>query len=339
LGYRIGLIGKKHFGPEDSFPFDYPDDARTFMTADSSPFCLIFASHHPHPKWPNPKGYDPEKITVPSFLVDNAETRQALCRYYTAVSAFDTEVGEYLYMLQKSGRDQNTIVIISSEQGPDLPGGKWTCYDYGLRTQLIVSWPGVIQPGTETDAMIQYVDVAPTLVELAGGKLINIDTGLSGAPDGGTGFDGKSFLAVLQGKKNEHNSIVFGVHTTEGIITGKPYPIRSIRDKQYKYILNLMPDATFQNIMTERNYENIWDSWVRDASLCEHNMLLTKHYQHRPPEEFYDIEKDPFEQHNLAGQAQYRERMNLMKAQLDNWMVQQGDKGIETEISYQKSRR
>lgn len=339
LGYRVGLKGKKHFGPQECFPFDAPGDVYDYMTEIASPFCLIFASHHPHPKWPEPEGYDPEKISMPPFLVDNAETRQALCRYYTAVTAFDTEVGKYLDILQKSGKTDNTMVIVTSEQGPDLPGGKWTCYDYGLRTQFIVRWPNVIQPGKETDAMIQYVDVVPTLIEIAGGNPGDIDTGLTGGPNGGTGFDGRSFMSVLRDRANQHNEVVFGVHTTQGIVAGKPYPIRSIRDRRYKYIMNLMPGTTFQNIMTERNYENIWNSWVRDAKTDKRAARLTKRYQHHPPEEFYDVDKDPFEQNNLAEQPRYREQMDQMKKQLKAWMVRQGDRGIETETAKQKHKK
>lgn len=339
LGYRVGLRGKKHFGPTESFPFDKPKGISEYMTKDNAPFCLIFASHHPHPKWPQPKGYESDKITVPPFLVDNAETRQALCRYYTAVTAFDSEVGNYLNILEESGRADNTIVIVTSEQGPDLPGGKWTCYDYGLRTQFIVKWPNVTQPGKETDAMIQYVDVLPTLIEIAGGNPVDIDTRLTGGPNSGTGFDGRSFMSVLRGKATQHNKVVFGAHTTQGIIAGKPYPIRSIRDRRYKYIMNLMPDAIFQNIMTEKNYENIWNSWVRDAKTDKRAATLTKRYQHRPPEEFYDVDKDPFEQNNLAEQPQYRERMNQMKEQLEAWMAQQGDKGVETETAKREHKK
>ncbi|MBL7114545.1 MAG: sulfatase [Kiritimatiellae bacterium] len=331
LGYRVGLKGKKHFGPAESFPFDKPKSITEYMTKDNAPFCLIFASHHPHPKWPQPKGYDPNKITVPPFLVDNVETRQALCRYYTAVTAFDTEVGDYLDRLQKSGKADNTIVIVTSEQGPDFPGGKWTCYDYGLRTQFIVKWPDVISPDKETAAMIQYVDVAPTLIEIAGGNPEDIDTGLNGGPNSGRGFDGRSFMSLLRGKATQHNNVVFGVHTTQGIIAGKPYPVRSIRDRRYKYIINLMPEAMFQNIMTEKNYENIWNSWIRDAKTDKRAARLTKRYQHRPPEEFYDVDRDPFEQNNLADQPQYREQMNQMKEQLEAWMARQGDRGVKTE--------
>ena len=333
LGYRVGLKGKKHFGPQASFPFDVVKDVRAYMEADEKPFCLVFASNYPHPAWPEIDGYDPGSIKVPPHLVDNPETRAALCRYYTAVSKFDDEVGQYLKLLEEAGQSDNTIFIVSSEQGPDFPGGKWTCYDYGLRTQFLVRWPDAVRPGRVTDAMIQYVDVLPTIIELAGGKPDEIDAGRPGAPGGGRGFDGRSFAGVIRGASDSHGEFAFGVHTTQGIIAGKPYPVRSVRNRRYKLIMNLMSDATFQNIMTEKNYEQIWNSWVRDAQTCETAARLTRRYQHRPAEEFYDLQADPFEQRNLADDPAHRERIDRMKAVLESWMSQQGDRGIETELA------
>lgn len=331
LGYRVGIKGKEHFGPEAAFPFDRVSDDFAYMSIDSEPFCLIFASDYPHPAWPQISKYDPAQITVPEFMVDNEETRQALCRYYTAVTAFDTEVGELLNALKRSGKKENTVVIVTSEQGPDFPFGKWTCYDYGLRTQFIVRWPGEIKPGRTTDAMIQYVDVLPTIIELAGADPTSIDTGLPGDPEGGTGFDGKSFLKVLKGETDRHGDVVYGVHTTYGIIAGKPYPVRSVRDHHYKYILNPLSDEKFENIVTEKNYENYWNSWVRDAEGSEQAARLVHRYQFRPEEEFYDVVNDPFEQRNLAKRPEFREKMDQMKKQLIEWMTQQSDRGIETE--------
>lgn len=325
LGYRVGLKGKKHFGPRESFPFDSPKGLVDYMKADG-PFCLVFASGHPHPKWPEVKGYDPAKIKVPPCLVDNAETRAALCRYYTAVTLFDDEVGQCLKALDESGKANETLVIVTSEQGPDFPFGKWTCYDYGLKTQFIARWPEVVKGGGTTDAMVQYVDVVPTLVEMAGGDPLKADTGL------GAGFDGRSFLKVLKGEADQHHEVVYGVHTTHGINMGKPYPIRSIRNDRYKYILNPGSDSRFQNLITEKNYEDFWESWVRDAENSENAAKLVERYQSRPEVEFYDIVNDPFELNNLSGKVEYRKQMEDMRKQLNEWMEQQGDQGLETEM-------
>src|SRR5690606_23846440 len=100
------------------------------------------------------------------------------------------------------------------------PGGKWTCYDAGLRTALVMRWPGRIEAGSTRDAMVQYVDVVPTLLEAAGTDPATVDVGIGGAPaEAGNprGFDGRSFLPVLLGKSQTHRDYVYGIQTTRGI--------------------------------------------------------------------------------------------------------------------------
>jgi uncharacterized sulfatase len=338
LGYRVGLIGKKHIGPRDSFPFAAASES--FVTGrKGEPFCLVVASNQPHVPWnAGPRDYDPEKLTVPPHLVDNRETRKNLAAYYSEVTAFDAQVGRWMQVVDGVNLTRKTIFLVTSEQGAQFPGGKWTCYDYGLRTALIFRWPGKVKAGSRSRAMVQYVDVLPTLVEAAGGDPAKIDTGLAGAPGGGRGFDGRSFLGVLLGKTDVHNKYVFGVHTTQGIIAGNPYPIRSIRDGKYKYIMNLMPEATFQNTVTEQDGQGYWAAWKRDAATDPRAGALVQKYQKRPAEEFYDVEKDPLEQKNLAADPSRRARMDAMKRELLAWMAQQGDRGVETELAASERR-
>jgi len=337
LGYRVALSGKRHIGPPESFPFERAKSPEKYIEeAGRDPFCLVVAFGSPHVPWPKPEGYDPERASVPPYLVDTPETRAALARYYTEITMLDGQVGDVLNAVERSGRGENTIVIFTSEQGAQFPFGKWTCYDLGLRVALIVRWPGVVAPGSTSDAIVQYVDVVPTLVEAAGGDPRHFDTGLPGDPDGGRGFDGRSFLGVLTDKRTAHGRYAFGVQTTQGIIDGKPYPVRSVCDGRMKYIRNLMPEATFQNYLTQRNIEGFWNSWVAAAERDEFAARRVELYQHRPAEELYDLDRDPFELNNLAGQPEYREKMDALRRVLDGWMQQQGDRGVETELGYKR---
>ncbi|MEM9015478.1 MAG: sulfatase [Verrucomicrobiota bacterium] len=333
LGYDVHLYGKTHFGPTDSFPFKITE--KLILPTGPDPFCLVVATKMPHQPWPKNETYDPENLTLPPYLIDNPETRLAMARYYTEVTQLDGVVGDLLSQLEANGQADNTVVIFTSEQGSAFFGGKWTCYDRGLKTALIVRWPGEVAPGSESDALVQYVDVVPTLVELAGGDPATVDTGRSGAPGGGNGFDGKSFLEILRGQREEHHPYVYGVHTMQGAWVGGPFPIRSIRDDRYKFIWNLMPERPFANFLMVQDKLNCWKSWVRDAAADPAAAEIVERWVKRPEFEFYDTENDPFELVNLADDPSHSDRIEGMKTTLEAWMKQQGDKGIETELSNQ----
>jgi uncharacterized sulfatase len=336
LGYRVGLCGKKHFGPPESFPFERvpPKKIPDFLARDrTQPFMLVVCSHSPHLPWKegDASAYDPAKLTLPPYLVDTPETRQALTKYYAEVTDFDREVGECLKHLADAGAEADTIFLYTSEQGAQFPHGKWTCYDVGLRTALVARWPGRVRAGSVSDAMVQYVDVVPTLIEAAGGDPAAVDTGRPDAR-GDRGFDGRSFLGVLLGKTDAHHDVVFGAHTTRGIIAGSDcYPIRSVRSRRYKYIRNLNHEAAFHNtlIQSEKTY---WPSWLEKAKTDPHAARLVEMYRHRPAEELYDLQNDPWELENLAGDPALAEVQADLSQRLDAWMAQQGDRGNETEM-------
>ena len=332
LGYRVGLIGKKHFGPPESFPFDNVKNAKEYMQR-KGPFCLVVASKSPHTPWPKAHGYDGDKLTVPPYLVDTPETRSALARYYTEITHLDGEVGSYMKMVKQLGIEDNTIFIFTSEQGSNFPFAKWTCYDLGLRTALIVRGPGRSKPGTKSAAMVEYVDIVPTLLKAAGGRPKQADTGLAGGPDGGRGFDGRNFLNVLEGKAAAHRGYVFGVHTTRGIIAGSDYPIRSIRDERYKLILNLNHKGRFSNVVQAQDREGYWKAWLTKAKTDPKVALRVAKYSKRPEVEFYDLEADPYELDNLADDLQYERRISEMRRALGDWMKSQGDGGMKTEMA------
>ena len=328
LGYRVGLAGKRHFGPQASFPFEFLSPGKNleqgkvneFLKRDPhQPFLLIFASNEPHQPWNkgDAKQYDSHKLTIPPWMIDTPITREQLTHYYAEVEYLDHQMGALLQLLRDAGLEKNTITLFTSEQGAQFPFGKWTCYDLGLKTATIVRWPGKIQPGSESSALVQYVDIVPTLLEAAQG---NVPQGL----------DGKSFLKVLTGEADSHRSFVFGVHTTRGIIKGSnSYPIRSVRSDRFKYIRNLQHQSSFRNIVTETDRSGLWNSWKEASPKGEQR---ARFYQHRPREELYDLQNDPWELHNLADDSTYHEQKAKLNSELQSWMKQQGDLGHLTEM-------
>ena len=341
-GYRVGLQGKEHIGPAESFPYEHvgrkgSDDfgaAKRFITRDKAqPWLLVFASNDPHSPWTRgPQDlHDPARLTVPPYLHDNEVTRQLLAAYYAELHQLDWQVGELLQLLQTTQQVDNTLVLFVSEQGSSFPyGGKWSVYDNGIRVAALARWPGHIAPGSRSDALMQYVDVPPTFLAAAGIDPTQIDVGCPDAR-GATGFDGRSFLDVLEGRSTKLRDYVFAQHTTVGINGYKePYPMRAVRDGRYKYIRNLTPENTY-SIGGIHKGEPI-ESWQQDA---RQNPALAARIEwlfHRPGEELYDLSSDELEQHNRADDPELAAVKARLSRALDDWMAQQGDGGLTTEL-------
>ena len=107
-------------------------------------------------------------LKVPPYLVDCPETRTELTKYYAEITNFDVLVGMIRGSLEKKGLWEKTIFVVCSEQGVQFPFAKWTCYDNGLHTGMVMSWPGVIEAGSQADALVSMADIAPTFVDAAG---------------------------------------------------------------------------------------------------------------------------------------------------------------------------
>lgn len=342
LGYTTALIGKRHYGPEASYPFKFLggrnndngegkdielEKAESFVNGSKDkPYFLMVTSNQPHSPLTrgNPSAYPSDKIKLNPGFVDTDETRKNLSKYYAEVTYLDSLVGVVIKIAKKSGRMDNTIIIFTSEQGSGtIPFAKWTCYDAGLKTAFIISYPGKIKGGSRNSALTQYVDIVPTLIDIAGGDPAKINTGVKDA-FGYTGFDGKSFKNILYGTSTELRNVVFGVQTTRGIINGsESYPIRSARNKKYLYIHNLQAENTFQNVMIRTP---VFKSWMAKDS------ARSGAYMHRPEEELYDVVKDPYQLVNLAADPSLKKVKEQLKSELATFMKQQGDKGIATEM-------
>jgi N-sulfoglucosamine sulfohydrolase len=291
---------------------------------------MVFASNDPHSPWSRGPKYDPAKITVPPYLHDNAITREALAKYFGEIGKLDEQVGVLTKMLDDTQQSENTVVLFVSEQGSSFPfGGKWSVYDNGIHASAILRWPGKVKAGSSSAALMQYVDVAPTFLAAAGIDPTKIDVGCPDA-HGATGFDGRSFLPVLLGETDTLRDHIFAQHTTVGTNGAiGPYPIRAVRATRYKLIRNLTPDLTY-TIGGIHKGEPI-ESWRADA---KNNPALAARVDHlfkRPSEELYDLQSDPYEMKNLAADPALSEIKAKLQKELDTWMIQQKDKGLEAE--------
>ncbi|MGB0580278.1 MAG: sulfatase-like hydrolase/transferase [Limisphaerales bacterium] len=340
LGYRVGLAGKGHVKPQPAFPFTKVDGfdpncvrnptqahdlaaMKEFISKEhTSPFCLVVALVEPHVPWVmgDPSQYPPKKIRLPANIADTPRTRQDFGKYLAEITYMDGQVGELLRALDDAGRTKDTLVLFTSEQGSQFPGCKWTNWDTGIHTALIARLPGQITAGKRTDAIVQYADVAPTLIEAAGGKTA------------GWKFDGSSFLSVLRGKTQQHREYAYGIHNN--LPEGPAYPIRTVTDGRYRYILNLRPDELYieKHLMGQRGNGSLnnpyWGTWIFETHNRPKTYHLVKRYMQRPREQLYLTETDPYEMQNLAGNPAHAKAKKRLSAELDRWMQSQGDPGI-----------
>lgn len=325
LGYYTAHLGKFHHTPRARFPYDFvhadENTAPEFIAGYSQekPLLLVVCTHPPHTPWIENTAYDCSRIDLPPNFIDTPETRRDRANYYSDVTLMDSILGNVLQSLEKHGRKDNTLFVYTSDQGANWPFAKWCVYDAGLRVPLIVRCPGVVAPGSLSDAMISLADLLPTFIEAAGGE-----------PP--AGIDGRSFLAVLTGKAKQHRSVVFGTHT--GNDNGGPgianhCPARTIRSATHRYVFNLAPETTFTTHITGcktgPHYLPHWDSWVEKAKTNEKAARIVQAYQVRPREELFDIENDPHEMNNLAGKAESEPQRMLLRRRLAEWCNQQGD--------------
>jgi len=333
LGYRVALSGKTHINPKTIFSFEYlgKDKNPDFQLVDefladvktkNQPFALYLTSNEPHGPYDkgDPSMFDPEKITLPPHYVDTKETRKTFCKYLAEINYLDGQVGEALDLLEKHGFTENTLVIFASEQGNSFPFAKWTLYEAGVKSALIARLPGIIKPGTVSNSMMEYADILPTFIDLAGGE--------------NPGLDGKSLVPVFQNPNYKIKDYSFSIQTTKGINNGSDYyGIRAVVDQNYRYIWNLTPEAEFLNAVNNKeNPGGYWKSWLEKAESDERAASLISKYSKRPMEELYDIQNDKWCENNLADHPKYAGIKAELRLKLLDWMEECGDKGQQTEL-------
>jgi len=344
LGYRIGRTGKDHpVEPKDIYRFenvpgftvectagraDYTvDGIREFISRDD-PFCLFVCSIHPHAPWTwgDPGEFDPDELVLSPQMVDTPGMRDIFTHYLAEVRSLDNEVGSVMEVLTQTGKLDNTLVVFLGEQGPQYPGAKWTCWNPGQNSALLARYPARIEAGSKSDAIVQYEDIMPTLIDFAGGEPIE-------------GVDGESFLDCLYGDKADHRRYAYGLHNN--IPEGRAYPIRSITDGRWKLIVNLTPEADYheKHLMNPNLKEGPWIEWNRAAEEGGHGRFIRDRFLHRPAIEFYDLERDPFEMKNLAGNKKHEKRILELQVELYKWMSEQGDKGAAMDVGFRNERK
>jgi N-sulfoglucosamine sulfohydrolase len=326
-GYATACIGKKHVKPDEVYAFDYALEGREiagnrdvaamarkagdFLAAHRDrPFLLIVGYSDPHRAalgfantrdYPGtaPRRYAPAAVRLPYHLPDLPEVRADLADYYQAVSRLDAGAGLALQALRDSGRENDTLVIYLSDNGIPFPGAKTNLYDAGVRLPFLVRAPGLSKAGSVSNAMISYVDVAPTILDW---------TGVPG-PTRYT-LPGRSLLPALEENPRGWDE-VYGSHTFHEITMY--YPMRMARTRRYKYLRNLahqLPYPLARDILDSASWK------AMQAKKADLGSRSARAYFERPAEELYDLEKDPDELDNVAGDAAYAKALQMMREKL-----------------------
>jgi len=292
------------------------------------PFCFWLGSHDAHRPYKLnsglASGMDPSKVIAPAHLPDDPVVRNDILDYYYEVQRWDSVVWEALSILQEAGELENTLVVITSDNGMPFPRAKATIYDFGTHMPLAISWPAkIVKPDRQYKGFVHLSDLAATFLEAAGLEV----------PEEMTS---RSLMDIFTGSEEKpRESAYTAMERHDGCRKGgKGYPCRAIRTKDYLYIRNYEPDR--------------WPAGNPDAKYCARAIpfgevdpsptktLLMENredYQEfyelafgkRPAEELYDLKKDPGQVNNVAGLEEYAEIREKLSSKLQDYTAETGD--------------
>lgn len=319
-GYYTVLAGKNHMGSAVKQAFDVivggkgPGAQQNWVQLlqdrpKDKPFFCWFASYDAHREWSfDDKApiYDPDKVNVPPFLFDGPKTRKDLADYYHEVSRSDYYLGELRKELQRQGIQDNTYIIYISDNGRPFPRCKTRLYDSGIRTPFVVFGPKVAK-GTKSQSLVSVIDIAPTVLELAG---VTSDPRIQGV----------SFTAVLKDPQAKVRDYAFAEHNWHVYQAHE----RMVRTGNWLYIRNAYPERLNMCAEAKNNPAGgeLWAQY-RQGNLKPEQMDIMQ--QPRPAEELYNVADDPYQFRNLAADPKHAAAIQRLRGLLDTWAKQTCD--------------
>lgn len=338
-GYYTALVGKNHMRAEPAGPgqqrpkaFDLVDAGRVkgnrgghgkwVQTLKNrpkdKPFFFWFASFDAHRDWEADTEWNekygpmhrPEDVVVPPFLSDDPATRQDLASYYNEVTRFDYFIGQVVDELHEEQIAENTLLFVLADNGRPFPRAKTRLHDSGMKTALVAHWPkGIRQSGVECPSLVSVIDLAPTVLELAGVEI---------PPT----FQGVSMVKLFKDPSASIRRFAFSEHNWHDYEAHG----RSVRrDDGLLLIRNFKPQLPWQgpaDSVRSPSYQRL--RALRDANkltAAQQDIFLNP----RPEVELYDTHADPHQLRNLASDSNYREAVEQLQAVLQQWIEQTGD--------------
>ena len=340
IGYHVGIEGKG-WGPgnAEAGGWEHNPGGKRYDSFEAffneaekgKPWMYWYSSRDPHRPYREggweKSGIDLASIKVPPYLPDTEEVRKDIADYFYEIQLVDQDVASYLSLVGEMGQLENTIIIICSDNGWQMPRGLANLYDFGLKIPLIISWPGQFKGGREVSDFVSLNDFAPTFLELVG-----ID-----AP---AEMNAKSFVDILYSEENgridaSRNFVVAGRERHAFVRQGGTgYPGRAIRTDDYLYVKNYESDRwpagdppLFGDVDAHMLHypapTKIYMLANRDDAAVK--PLFDLAFAKRPAEELYDLAKDPYQLTNVAALPEYAALKQQLSDQLTKYLRESGD--------------
>jgi len=323
---------------------DYTANFKEFLDnrPDSSPFFFWFGSTEPHREYQYGVGEKEASINisdikVPGFWPDDEIVRQDIADYYYEIMWYDTHLAGMIYELEQIGELENTIVIVTSDNGMPFPRAKVNLYDWGTHMPLAIKWGEKVKGGRKVTDLVSLTDLGPTILEATGLEIPKEMTG-------------KSLLPILisdkEGIVEPKRDQVFTAleRHTYCRPEGATYPCRAIRTHDYLYIRNFEPDRWPTGgpdfISSNKTNHGDVDACPTKALMVENQGSLSFYYNlnfgKRPAEELYDVKNDPDQINNLAEVLEYERIKNELSDRLVEYLKKTKDPRIEGEDPWQE---
>ena len=264
--------------------------------------------------WPQPGRVlvtDPNAVTVPPFLPDTPVVRRDLAQHYDNAATLDSQVGQVLDALEADGLADRTIVIFSGDHGDGLPHAKRCLYDTGLHVPLVVRFPDGRGAGTVRDDLVSFVDLAPTILRLAGLEPPAFVRGqplFGDAPPRAFVFAGSDRIDKVGGRW------------------------RSVRDARFEYLANFMPERPFfEHGAYNDRMPTMQELWRLHEAHALTPLQESQFTTPRPAEELYDLAADPDQTRNLAADPAHAGDLARLRAALADFAAHTPDLASESE--------
>ncbi len=344
-GYHVGSW-RKSWGPGSlkgwkDHPAGKPGkgfDAFLAARPKDAPFCFWLGASDPHRGYAlhsgAKSGIELDKIKLFGCFPDSEVVRGDVADYYFEVQRFDRDVAKAFSKLEEIGELENTIFVVTGDNGMPFPRSKANLYDSGVRVPLAIRWGSKIKkPGRVIDDFVSLTDLAPTFLEIAGVKIPEVMTG-------------KSLINILTSEKDgivEPDRRAFVLHGKERHVPGQEenmggYPCRAIRNHEFLYIRNFKPDRWpagtphFEKAAMKGAWLTDCDNGPTKTYMTEnkdkdalHKRLWNLSFAKRPAEELYDCKKDPDQLNNLAADPAYAKTKEKLAALLMEHLKATGD--------------